>query len=170
VPVIRITDVTWERLKRWAIPLEDSPEDALQKVLHAAEEHLKCPQSAHSVSGHPAAENARRKQHGKLPRGLKTPQAAYRRPILEAVDDLGGSARVSQVLELVEGKMRSSLNEYDHQKLASGTIRWCKTAQWARLDLVRDGFLKSDSPSGLWEISHKGIQEIQRLGISGRGH
>jgi len=43
MPVIRITDTTWDRLKRWAVPLEDSPEDAVRKVLDAAEEHLKCP-------------------------------------------------------------------------------------------------------------------------------
>ena len=41
MPVIRITDATWDRLKRWAIPLEDSPDDAIRKVLEAAEEHLR---------------------------------------------------------------------------------------------------------------------------------
>ena len=44
MPVIRITDATWDRLKRWAVPLDDSPDDAIRKVLNAAEEHLKCSQ------------------------------------------------------------------------------------------------------------------------------
>lgn len=44
MPVIRITETTWDRLKRWAIPLDDTPDDALRKVLEAAEEHLRCPQ------------------------------------------------------------------------------------------------------------------------------
>ena len=43
MPVIRITDSTWSRLQRWAVPLEDTPEDAVRKVLDAAEEHLKYP-------------------------------------------------------------------------------------------------------------------------------
>ena len=41
-PVIRIGDDTWEMLKIWAVPLEDSADDALRKVLRAANEHRKC--------------------------------------------------------------------------------------------------------------------------------
>ena len=36
-PVIRISDRNWERLKKWAVPLEDSADDALGKALVAAE-------------------------------------------------------------------------------------------------------------------------------------
>ena len=35
-PVIRISDDTWEMLKIWAVPLEDSADDALRKALRAA--------------------------------------------------------------------------------------------------------------------------------------
>jgi len=38
---------------------------------------------------------------GRLERGQRTPQAAYRRPILQALHSLGGSARIRQVLEQV---------------------------------------------------------------------
>lgn len=38
-PVIRISDENWSRLKKWAEPLEDSADDALGKILHAAESH-----------------------------------------------------------------------------------------------------------------------------------
>lgn len=37
VPVIRVSDDTFNRLKRFAEPLEDTPEDALRKVLTIAE-------------------------------------------------------------------------------------------------------------------------------------
>lgn len=37
MPVIRISDSTWDRLKRWAEPLEDSADDAIRRVLDAAE-------------------------------------------------------------------------------------------------------------------------------------
>jgi len=50
MPVIRITDATWGRLKRWAVPLDDSPDDAVRKVLDAAEEHLKCPQTEKQIN------------------------------------------------------------------------------------------------------------------------
>ncbi len=36
-PVMRISEHNWERLKMWATPLEDSADDALGKVLDAAE-------------------------------------------------------------------------------------------------------------------------------------
>ncbi len=37
VPVVRISEESYERLKSWAEPLEDTAEDALRKVLDAAE-------------------------------------------------------------------------------------------------------------------------------------
>lgn len=158
MPVIRITDSTWDRLKRWAVPLEDSPEDAVRKTLDAAEEHLKCPQSKGRISV-PAATPP--KKGRKLPKGLKTPNKAYHRPILEALHELGGSGSVSQVLDLVEQKMSSVLNDVDRQPLpSSGIARWHNTAQWGRFDLVNRGLLKSDSRTGVWELSSQGIREL----------
>ena len=156
MPVIRITDATWDRLKRWAVPLEDAPEDAVRKVLDAAEEHLKCRQTM-DVS-HPPKKTIERK--GKLPRGQKTPQQAYRRPIMEALYELGGSAPVADVLRLVEGKMKTLLIEVDYQKIPSGDTRWRNTAMWERHELIKDGLLKSDSPRGVWELSKEGAKEI----------
>jgi len=159
MPVIRITDVTWDRLKRWAVPLEDSPEDALRKVLEAAEEHLKYHE--------PTGEDHRRRsikllKWKKLRKGLKTPQQAYRQPILEALYELGGSASVGDVLQMVEKKMKPILNEIDYQKLPSGVdIRWHNTAMWERFNLVREGLLKSGSPNGTWELSNRRIQQVE---------
>lgn len=156
MPVIRITDATWDRLKRWAVPLEDAPEDAVRKVLDAAEEHLKCRQTT-DIS-HPPKKTTERK--GKLPRGQKTPQQAYRRPIMEALYELGGSASVADVLRLVEGRMKTLLIEVDYEKIPSGDTRWRNTAMWERHELIKDGLLKSDSPRGVWELSKEGAKEI----------
>lgn len=38
--MVRISDATWERLKKWAEPLEDSADDAIRRVLDFAEHHL----------------------------------------------------------------------------------------------------------------------------------
>ena len=159
MPVIRITDATWDRLKRWAIPLEDSPEDALRKVLEAAEEHLKCRQA--TGGGHDRGSPTLLKRK-KLRKGLKTPQQAYRQPILEALYELRGSASAGDVLQMVEKKMRPVLNEVDYQKLPSGVdTRWRNTAMWERFSLVKEGLLKSGSPDGIWELSDKGIQAVE---------
>ncbi len=163
MPVIRITDATWERLKRWAVPLEDSPEDAVKKVLDAAEEHLKCPQSKLPKSGVTQI-TVRRGRSDKLPKGLRTPQEAYRRPILKAVSELGGSASVDKVLKVVEQKMKPILKDVDYQRLASGgSVRWENTAQWARYFLVREGLLASPSESlrGVWALTEQGRQWLE---------
>ncbi|GAH71614.1 unnamed protein product [marine sediment metagenome] len=160
MPVIRITDATWERLKRWAIPLEDSPEDAVRKVLEAAEEHLKYRQT--TGRSH-RTETLAPPKGKKLRKGQKTPQQAYRHPILEALNELGGSASVGDVLEVVEKKMKPLLIEVDYQKLPSGVdIRWRNTAMWERFNLVKEGLLKSESPDGIWELSDKGAKEIEK--------
>lgn len=164
MPVIRITDATWERLKRWAIPLEDSPEDAVRKVLDAAEEHFKCPQTS-KTEEHSNAKTTRR-IGSRLPKGQKTPQSAYYQPIMEAIYELGGSAPVHKVLQLVEKKMKGLLTGVDYKKLPkSNGIRWKNTAQWARFDLVKDGLLASasESPNGVWKLSTTGIEKIERM-------
>ncbi|MEJ5277491.1 MAG: winged helix-turn-helix domain-containing protein [Thermogemmata sp.] len=100
----------------------------------------------------------RRVTKERLPRGLRTPEHAFRRPILEALVELGGTAPIDKVLERVETKMKDVLNEYDYQPLPSSpsTIRWRNTAQWSRQTMVAEGLLKQDSPYGIWEITAAG--------------
>jgi len=90
----------------------------------------------------------------RLPRGLRTPMGDYYQPILQALNESGGSAKVNDVLERVEQLMKDVLREVDYEPLASdGMLRWRKTAQWARDAMVREGLLKSNSPRGIWEIT-----------------
>lgn len=105
----------------------------------------------------------RRVTRGRLQRGLRTPEHAYRRPILEALVELGGSAPIDKVLERVGAKMKGVLNEYDYQPLPSApdTARWKNAAQWCRKWLVDEGLLKKDSPSGIWEISEAGRKWLE---------
>lgn len=161
MPVIRITDATWDRLKRWAIPLEDTPEDAVRKVIDAAEEHLKCRPGMIST-GAKKEIKLKISDKGKLRKGMKIPQKSYRIPILETLYELGGSASMRDVLNVVEQKMKGLLSDVDYQKVPSGTdVRWRNTAAWERFELVKDGLLKANSPSGVWELTSKGEQEIK---------
>lgn len=109
-----------------------------------------------------------RKIISRLPRGLRTPEDAYRRPILEALMRLGGSAAVSQVLDKVGEEMKDSLNEYDRQPLPSNRNmpRWRNNAQWCRNTMVQEGFLKVGSPTGIWEISQRGKDVLARGDVS----
>jgi hypothetical protein len=107
----------------------------------------------------------RRRLKPYLARGLRTPEEAYRRPILEALAELGGQGPLTDVLSRVEAKMKGILNEHDYEPLRSNPkeARWRNTAKWCRNMLVREGLMKADSPWGIWEISDRG-REALRLG------
>lgn len=88
---------------------------------------------------------------------VKTPREAYWRPLLSALIDLGGSGILEQVKQFVERKMQSTLNEYDYEQLEnSHRLRWENDVEWARFDLVKEGFLATNSPRGVWEITQAG--------------
>lgn len=107
---------------------------------------------------------SRRTAKGRLQRGLRTPEEAFRRPILEALVELGGSAPIDKVLKQVETKMAGILKPCDREPLPSSprSVRWKNTAQWCRNTLVREGLMKSDSPRGVWEISDAGREWLLR--------
>jgi len=106
----------------------------------------------------------RRAKYGRLKRGLRTPEDAFRLPILESLKELGGKSEVKIVLDRVYQKMKHTLNEYDKMPLPSGTgTRWQNTAQWCKNTMVREGLLSSDSPKGIWEITKKGREYLEKV-------
>lgn len=99
-----------------------------------------------------------------MKRGLRTPEDAFKIPILESLIELGGKAEIKTILNRVYQKMKHILNEYDRQPLPSGTgIRWQNTAQWARNSMVNEGLLSSTSPKGIWEITERGKEYFKKI-------
>ena len=97
----------------------------------------------------------------RLPRGEKTPQSAYEKPILQALVQLGGSGTSDSVLSLVEEQMNALFRPFDLEPISSGrALRWRNTARWARNKLKEEGLIKADSPRGIWEISDKGREYL----------
>lgn len=98
------------------------------------------------------------------PSGKKTHQREYIIPILRALVRLGGSAHMRKVIELVGEMMRDKLKPIDFEPYKSGrkAIRWVNTTQWARMELVNLGLMKSGSPHGIWEISDKGRRHLEK--------
>ena len=105
-----------------------------------------------------------RRDLGRLKRGVRTPEEAFRLPILQALVELGGSAKLRDVLEKVEASMKGQLSEADYQPLPStpGTSRWYNTGQWSRNTMVNEGLLGSDSPRGTWEITATGREYLKK--------
>jgi restriction system protein len=110
------------------------------------------------------APRIKRKIDKRLTRGLRTPEEAFRLPLLQALKDLGGSAPMNDVMNTLEKKLKSTLTPYDYQPLPSNPkqMRWKNTVQWCRLTLVTEGLMKNDSSWGIWEISQAGIAALKR--------
>ncbi len=99
----------------------------------------------------------------KLKRGLRTPETTFYDPILQALDELGGTARTLDVIKRVGEFMADVLSPDDRRPLpSSGMPRWENTTQFARYSLVRAGLLKPNSQRGTWAISAKGVEHLQR--------
>ena len=75
-------------------------------------------------------------------------------PIIEALRELGGSARTAEVVDLAIEKLSIPEDEQG-ELLESGASRVRNQAQWARLYLVHAGLLSS-SKRGVWALTDSG--------------
>jgi restriction system protein len=137
--------------------------DSVQKTPHTAS--IQRQTSMHSTPSKPRPVVHHELPHpvgrliaGRIRKGLRTPEAAFFRPILQALSDLGGSAKRSDIFNVLEQSMRDILKPIDYQTLSSEAeqLRWQNSAQWARNLMVKEGLLQLDSPVGFWEITEKG--------------
>jgi hypothetical protein len=145
MPVIRVSNETWERLKAHARPFEDKPEDIVNLALDALDEKLgrKVPREKHSPSKSTAS-------------GNKLPQKEFRMPLMKALYELGGSASVSQIRGVMEKKVAHLLSDADYEPVSTGEPRWWNATCWERADLVREGLFAEDSERGVWELTEEG--------------
>ena len=85
-----------------------------------------------------------------------TLREAYRVAILQALVDMGGKAKVAEVLTRVYEIIRDQLGEHDLATVPSGGIRWHQRAYGACYWMREQGLIRDDSPHGTWEISEAG--------------
>lgn len=111
-----------------------------------------------SVVEEEEAERTERRNLGRLRRGLRTREPVYFKPILMVLVQMGGTGKMSDILDRVQKAMKGTLKDVDYEPLASDPDmpRWRNTAQWARNSMVQEGFLKGNSPRGTWEITEAG--------------
>lgn len=77
--------------------------------------------------------------------------------IVEALKDLGGSGKASEVTDAVIEKMSITEEELS-QTIKSGISRIKNQIGWARFALVKAGYLDS-SQRGVWSLTEKGYKE-----------
>ncbi|MEW6594583.1 MAG: winged helix-turn-helix domain-containing protein [Thermodesulfobacteriota bacterium] len=98
--------------------------------------------------------------YGSTSHNLKTPQHAFRDPILRILKKLGGQGNRLQVLGLLEKEMAPQLTDFDKADIRSGTIRWQKSAEWEVRAMRERQLLKpvSEAPRGVWALTAKGFE------------
>ena len=76
-------------------------------------------------------------------------------PIIEALRQLGGSGSPSEVRDRVFENLKVSETEQS-ETISSGSSRIYNQIQWARLYLVRSGYMDGSSPRGVWSLTEQG--------------
>src|SRR3712207_1113607 len=100
MPVVRLSEVTWNRLKGHARPLEDSVDDVVNRALDALDSHSPVHEQNAVAISPPRARSS----------GPKLPQKEFRNPLLEVLRQLGGSGRVRDIRTLLETRVRARLS------------------------------------------------------------
>ena len=154
MPTIRISDESMQRLKAWAEPLVDTADSALAKALDAAE----CKRDQASSSQKPAIVITR--HSGGRP-GRRLPWQEFEEPILLALFELDGSALREDVFAALRPHIKERLLPGDLERSEGGKERWRLTARDTRPRLIQKGYLRDDSPRGVWALSEKGVALVE---------
>ena len=76
-------------------------------------------------------------------------------PVIEALQDLGGSGRPAEVVDWITTKLDVS-EEEQNALIASGQSRFANEIGWARFYLAKTGYIDS-SERGVWSLTTKGL-------------
>ena len=153
MPVIRVSDETWDRMKSLARPLEDTADDIVRRALDALE--------GASLKGVP-----KRATTARVPENVGheiLPQKEFRAPILIALHRMGGRGSKQEVTKAVLPQVKKRLKDADYVMMQTGELRWENAVAWERSDLRKEGYLRSDSPRGVWELTQQGQAEAAAL-------
>lgn len=162
---IMINDENWMRLQALARPLEDTVDDVLGRLLDSYQKPIPIRTEARSsvrdseVVPSQRAQNTPVAKRQRLARGERLPVHGFKRPILNALNEIGGEGRPRDILPLIERRLKDQLADIDYARLGSGTIRWEKTAHFARLELCEAGLIDA-STYGVWKLTSTGRKEI----------
>ncbi len=88
----------------------------------------------------------------------------YALPILNALNQLGGTAATSEVLRTVRQLMADELNPIDLSQRPAGHLYWENRIHDMRRELINKGLMLANSPRGVWEISDAGRNHLLNNG------
>jgi hypothetical protein len=179
---IDVDDAVFDALKEHAEPFVDTPNTVLRRLLGidgtgevAGKSSRRGKPIGGEVAGSPAGTPQRPPSHRPVKRmkpaapartraaaGTILPEERYELPLLTALIDLGGSAPYRDVMDAVGKILEHELTPADTDQLSSGGVRWKSRLQFVRLRLKDRGFLKPDTPKGIWAISDEGRAAVEK--------
>jgi hypothetical protein len=151
---IAVSDPLYQRLLRRATSFEDSPEDVIARLLE---------ETGDNDAGSDSAGEGARPPSRATP-GSVLPVHGYWIPILSVLNEAGGSAPSTEVIEALGMRMQEVLTQRDFEPLKSGEIRWRNRARFARLRMKELGLLSDNSHRGIWEITESGRGYLAKKG------
>ena len=150
---VQLTDATFGRLQRLAVPLVDTLESVIVRLADFWD------------GGHNHADSADTQPQMEQPKddAKQLPQKAYREPLIEAMYELGGRANSRQATELVGKKVASLLGPADRKVRPDGKQKWENLVHWNRQNLKDEGLFRSNLGYDSWELSEEGIRHAEKL-------
>jgi hypothetical protein len=159
MPVIRISQQTWERLKTYATPLEDTADDLVNVALDALEAARR--KGRHIARDSIAAPLPKRKSD-QPKRRKRAPLKKFRAPLLDTLYRLGGKAYSREIRKMIERLVAPMLGKGDYELVSNAQPRWWNAICSVRNELIREGLFRNDSERGIWELSKQGF-ELMRM-------
>jgi hypothetical protein len=154
---IELSESTYIRLLRRSSSFSDTAEQVVLRLLDETEpSHGRSVQLVQHQSGASEESSTPRAIPGSI-----LPEREYWRPILEILEQVGGSAAASDVIETLGEHMRGMLKPRDYEKLTMGEIRWRNRARFARLRMTERGLLSDKSHRGIWELTDAGRKYLK---------
>ena len=151
-PAVRIDDEVYEWLQQQAKPFEDTPNSVLRRIA--------------GLEGK-TNESVRKRTFSKGDKhtdARKTPQPAYREPILKILKRHGGQAPRTQVLKELGSMLEDRFTSHDLKAIKTGAIRWERTAEWEARVMREDQLIQpaSETARGVWALTAKGMDAARK--------
>lgn len=117
--------------------------DDLEEILHDVRQ--RCGRQQHHNGEKPRQKRSR---------SPKTDRRILRHLLIEALKELGGTARKNELYQHIEKKYEGRFLPGDFEYLPNGKrIAWKNYCDWEGTAMRKEGLLKEDSPRGVWQLS-----------------
>ena len=167
---ILVDGEVYDRLKKRAEPFVDSPNDVLRRVFELEprrstddEDGVFSTDSNEVNTTSEVVNVALGEITWKQVRVNRTPDRDFRVPILQTLEELGGRAATSDVIERVRQIMEPVLKPVDFDEMRSGQGRWRSATNFEKKHMALEAvpLVNPSSPRGIWEITDAGRQYLE---------